>query len=166
MEIERKYEVLLLPDHLEQYKVKKIEQGYLCHNPTVRIRKSNEAYILTYKSRKGLKDCDSSEAIVHNEVELPLTEEAYNTLKSKTEGNMVYKSRYLIPISDELTAELDVFHGILEGLIIVEVEFPDLTSASRFIPPAWFGKELSKDKRYSNYHLSKLNSLDDLAKES
>ena len=35
MEIERKYLVKTLPDHLEQYACKVIEQGYLNTNPAV-----------------------------------------------------------------------------------------------------------------------------------
>jgi CYTH domain-containing protein len=162
MEIERKYQVKALPENLSQYKSKTIEQGYLCHNPTIRIRKSNEDYILTYKSKFGLEPVDENGPSVNNEVELPLTEEAYLNLRNKTDGNMVYKTRYLIPLWDGLVAELDVFEGILTGLIIVEVEFPDLKSANIFQPPVWFGKDLSSDKRFTNYHLSKLSDLEEL----
>ncbi len=162
MEIERKYSVTVLPENLSQYKNKKIEQGYLCHKPTIRIRKSNNDFILTYKSKFGLEPTSEGGPCVNNEVELPLTEEAYMTLRNKTEGNMVYKTRYLIPLGDNLTAELDIFEGLLQGLVIVEVEFPDLESAASFQPPVWFGKDLSSDKRYTNYHLSKLSELSEL----
>ena len=55
LEIERKFLVKRenLPENLEQYPSKAIEQGYLCTEPVVRIRKSNDNYYLTYKS-KGL----------------------------------------------------------------------------------------------------------------
>jgi CYTH domain-containing protein len=162
MEIERKYLVTLLPENLSQYRFKKIEQGYLCHNPTIRIRKSNEDFILTYKSKLGLEPVSVDGPSVNNEVELPLTEEAYRTLSNKTDHNMVYKTRYLIPLWDGLTAELDIFEGLLQGLVIVEVEFPDLTTADTFQPPTWFGKDLSSDKRFTNYNLSKLSGLSDL----
>ena len=46
MEIERKYLVKTLPDHLDQYESKKIAQGYLCTEPVVRIRRSNDDYYL------------------------------------------------------------------------------------------------------------------------
>ncbi len=162
MEIERKYSVAVLPKDLSQYRYKKIEQGYLCHNPTVRIRKCNEDFILTYKSKLGLMPIGENGPSVNHEVELPLTAEAYLTLKNKTDGNLIYKTRYLIPINDALTAELDLFEGLLEGLRIVEVEFPDLESADKFTPPVWFGKDLSSDKRFTNYHLSRLSSLFEL----
>lgn len=162
MEIERKYLVKMLPEDLSQYKLKKIEQGYLCHNPTIRIRKSNEDYILTYKSRLDLESSGENSPSVNHEVELPLSEEAYQNLKNKTEGNMVYKTRYLIPLNDHITAELDVFEGLLQGLVLIEVEFPDLESSFDFCPPAWFGKDLSSDRRFSNYHLSKLSTISEL----
>ena len=160
MEIERKYAVKELPENLSHYPCKIIEQGYLCHNPILRIRKSNEDYILTYKSTKGMKAYTEQGALMNQEVELPLTEEAYLSLKSKTEEHMVYKKRYLIPLEDGLMAELDLFEGLLSGLIMVEVEFPDEKSADSFTPPFWFGKHLSGDKRFSNYHLSKLSSFE------
>ena len=46
MEIERKYLVKTLPDYLDQYESKKIAQGYLCTEPVVRIRRSNDDYYL------------------------------------------------------------------------------------------------------------------------
>lgn len=161
MEIERKYAIKYIPEELTAYKNKKIEQGYLCHNPTIRIRKSNKDYYMTYKSKTGAKEKEGS-AIIRNEVELPLTKEAYLTLRAKTDGNMVYKTRYLIPLEGGLTAELDIFEGVLEGLIFAEVEFPDVEAADSFTPPEWFGAELSSDKRYTNYHLSTLSSYQEL----
>ncbi|MFT4143098.1 MAG: CYTH domain-containing protein [Mobilitalea sp.] len=162
MEIERKYQIKQIPGDLTQYGYKIIEQGYLCHNPTIRIRKSNEEYILTYKSRIAPKNQEGAPNI-NNEVELPLTEEAYCKLKEKTEGNIIHKIRYLIPLESGLTAELDVFDDKLKGLVFVEVEFPNEEMAYEFIAPDWFGKELSMDKRFSNYHLSKLSGIEELA---
>lgn len=49
MEIERKFRVIKIPNDLENYEKEEIEQGYLCIKPTVRIRKSNDNYFLTYK---------------------------------------------------------------------------------------------------------------------
>lgn len=57
-------------------------------------------------------------------------------------------------------AELDRFHGKLEGLCFVEVEFANEQDADSFIPPAWFGENVSKDKRYTNSFLSQCDSLD------
>jgi len=36
-----------------------------------------------------------------------------------------------------------------------EVEFSSVAQAEAFVPPAWFGKEITEDIRYKNTHLSK-----------
>ena len=53
MEIERKFLIKkgLLPAELESYPFHEIEQGYLCTNPVVRIRRQDDEYYLTYKSQ-------------------------------------------------------------------------------------------------------------------
>ena len=50
MEIERKFLIAHMPENLDSYECKNIEQGYLCTAPVVRIRRSNEHYYMTYKS--------------------------------------------------------------------------------------------------------------------
>jgi CYTH domain-containing protein len=162
MEIERKYAVRNIPEDLPQYDYKKIEQGYLCHNPTIRIRKSNEEYILTYKSKQGIGKRKKGDANVNQEIELPLTRSAYEELLPKTDHNLITKTRYLIPLEGGLTAELDIFEGLLSGLVLVEVEFADEQASREFVPPEWFGTELSLDKRFSNYNLSSLSSYESL----
>ena len=121
MEIERKYLVKTLPEHLEQYQSKKIAQGYLCTAPVVRIRRSNDDYYLTYKG-EGL--------MVREEYNLPLTKEAYEHLLLKIDGLLIAKTRYLIPLNDHLTAELDIFEKDLAPLSLVEVEFDSIEEAA------------------------------------
>ena len=53
MEIERKFLIKTLPSDLESYPSSHIEQAYLNEQPVLRIRKKDDSYILTYKS-KGL----------------------------------------------------------------------------------------------------------------
>ena len=42
MEIERKFLIPVLPENLECYSSHEIEQGYLCREPVVRIRRQDE----------------------------------------------------------------------------------------------------------------------------
>ena len=114
MEIERKYLIHTLPDHLEDYPHRTLEQAYLCTEPVVRVRRDDNDYILTYKS-KGL--------MVREEYNLPLTEEAYRHLLVKADGRIITKERYCIPYGDHLTVELDVFDGDLSPLLHSEVEY-------------------------------------------
>ena len=145
MEIERKYLVKTLPDHLEQYPCKPIEQGYLNTNPVVRIRRSNDSYILTYKG-KGL--------MVREEYNLPLNEESFTHLKEKIDGLLIQKRRYLIPLAEKYTIELDVFEGELAPLVLAEVEFETEEEANTFVPPEWFGEDVTFSTKYHNSTLS------------
>jgi len=159
VEIERKFKISKLPDNLEQYEKREIKQGYLCTQPVVRIRKSNENYILTYKNKLNY---NQEHAVINEEVELPLTKEAFEHLLSKVDYSVIEKTRYLIPLSQEHIAEFDVFHGKLSGLMFVEVEFSSEKDAIDFIKPDWFGKDVSNDKRYRNSYLVSVSSFEEL----
>ncbi|MDE6852875.1 MAG: CYTH domain-containing protein [Lachnospiraceae bacterium] len=157
MEIEQKYRIRVLPDVSGCEKLE-MEQGYLCTDPVVRIRKSNDSFILTYKSRAGIELSDA-QAQINQEVELPLTEESYLHLREKADGYLISKTRYKIPLPDGHTGELDVFHGRLEGLVFIEVEFAQEQDMAEFQPPEWFGENVSRDRRYSNSFLSTCEDL-------
>lgn len=148
MEIERKY---LITDPLpgyEAYPYHSIEQGYLCTEPVVRVRKEDDTYYLTYKS-KGL--------LAREEYNLPLTREAYDHLIEKADGTILTKKRYLIPIdSTGLTIEFDVFEGRYQGLMLAEVEFETEEEANVFIPPEWFGEDVTFSGEYQNSRLSRM----------
>ncbi len=145
MEIERKFLIRNLPENLEEFPSHKIEQGYLCTNPVVRIRREDDSYILTYKS-KGMMS--------REEYNLPLTKEAYLHLCTKTDGVFIEKTRYIIPEKNGSKIELDIFHGAHEGLILAEVEFPNEEAALAYEPPKWFSQDVTFSSEYHNSYLS------------
>lgn len=145
MEIERKFLIKELPENLESYDFHLIEQAYLTREPVIRVRKEDDKYYMTYKGKGGL---------AHEEYNLPLTEEAYVTLKTKADGNVITKKRYLIPYK-AYTIELDVFMEPFAPLIIAEVEFPSEEEAVSFIGPDWFAEEVTGNKEYYNATLSR-----------
>lgn len=149
MEIERKFLIPTLPEDLETFPSSLLEQAYLCTDPVVRVRRSDDEFTLTYKSR-GLMS--------REEYNLPLTAESYEHLKAKADGNIITKRRYRIPLPEDLTIELDVFLGVFEGLFLAEVEFVSEEQANAFVPPAWFGKEVTWSKEYHNSTLSQRTS--------
>lgn len=150
MEIERKFLIQKIPFSTEGYRAREIEQAYLCTKPVVRIRKSDEEYYLTYKG-KG--------KIAREEYNLPLTREAYFHLREKADGNILTKTRYEIPTEDNLIIELDIFHGKFEGLILAEVEFETLEQANNYVPPEWFGRDVSISGEYQNSKLSQMTTI-------
>ena len=147
MEIERKYLIHTLPENIEQYPCRHLEQGYLNTSPVVRIRKDDHKYELTYKS-SGL--------LARQEYNLPLDATSYEHLKSKVDGHLISKTRYLIPLNTVLTIELDVFEGYLAPLVLAEVEFPTEAMAMSFVPPKWFGEDVTFSGEYHNSYLSQL----------
>ncbi len=164
MEIERKFTVTKLPEHLESYPCHIIEQAYLNTDPVVRIRKEDDSYYLTYKG-KGL--------LAREEYNLPLNEASYYHLREKADGNVIRKRRYVIPIQApkfnmtyltslkesidqvSLSVELDVFAPPFAPLVIAEVEFPNQEMAEAFQPLDWFSQDVTNDPAYHNSNLSR-----------
>lgn len=149
MEIERKYliEAAEMPKHCLSYPFLQIKQAYLSTDPVVRIRREDDSFYLTYKSRGKM---------AREEYNLPLNAQSYAHLLAKADGRVLTKKRYLIPAKDagipasSLTIELDVFEGAYQGLLLAEVEFSSKEEAERFIPPAWFGREVTFTGEYQN----------------
>lgn len=144
MEIERKFLVDSLPS-LKDYHSKKIIQAYISTDPVIRIRQMGTQYFLTVKSHGH---------IMREEFEMPITKEQFHSLWNKIEVSPIEKTRYFIPLEQDLTAELDLYEGHLKGLYTVEVEFSSLDAADDFIPPSWFGNDISLDNRYKNNNLA------------
>lgn len=146
MEIERKYliDFKKLPADYQTAPCREMEQGYLCTGPVVRIRKEDSVFYLTYKS-PGL--------LQREEYNLPLTRDAYEHLLPKCDGNIISKTRYRIPFGT-YTIELDIFHGLFKGLLLAEVEFPSVEEADAFVPPEWFGEDVTFSSKYHNSSMS------------
>lgn len=165
MEIERKFIPKELPISIEQYDYLVMEQAYISTEPVIRIRKkifhpadqskvdsnSDASYVLTVKSA-GL--------MARQEYELDISADSYQHLLTKAEGNTILKHRYLIPLGDGLTLELDVFHGAFEGLMMGEIEFPDAESAKKYAPPAYLAEEVTYDSRFHNSTMSAMSESD------
>lgn len=150
-EIERKWLVKDIPTDLEKYECHFIEQAYLHSSPTVRVRRDNDDFYLTYK---GSKNWEGESEISHTEYNLPLDEEAYEHLADKRDGRLITKKRYIIPIENGLNIELDVFEGDLAPLVVAEVEFESEEEAMAFTAPEWFGEDVSRDYRYKNAYMA------------
>jgi CYTH domain-containing protein len=143
-EIERKFLVEEVPD-LKGLPFYNIRQGYLDHK---RLRRrsgdSKVEYFLTVKKGRGM---------IRKEEEREITRREFYQYWKETEGRRLKKRRYLIK-SGRHTIELDIFGGALKGLVLVEVEFKTATAARHFIPPIWFGAEVTDDLDYTNRNLA------------
>jgi adenylate cyclase len=144
-EIERKFLVDDLPEDVRVTPATHIRQGYLTVEPAeVRIRSSDDtSHELTVKSLGGL---------TRAEVTLPLTPEQFEELWPLVQRSIEKdRTRYQV---DGGTAEVDVYRGQLAGLVVAELEFPSEAAAAAFVPPHWFGTEVTTDPRYRNAALA------------
>jgi len=66
-------------------------------------------------------------------------------------GNTISKTRYEVSHGDHVW-EIDVYDGKLEGLVVAEVEMK--SEDEKPLLPAWLGRELTGDKRFSNQALA------------
>ncbi|HLF33571.1 MAG TPA: hypothetical protein VI583_05015 [Cyclobacteriaceae bacterium] len=148
-EIERKFLLNLcdLPVNIDSLEHVVIEQGYIFWNETgdeSRLRKSAERYLLSFKTGSGVS---------RTETEIELTRVQFDRLWPMTEGRRLQKTRYFLKDHDHLI-EIDVYAGKACGLTVAEVEFNNVGDYKSFIPPAWFGREISQDEAFRNRNLA------------
>lgn len=151
MEIERKFLIKNYSGNLSELEHHELKQGYISTKPVIRIRKWDNTKILTIKS-SGL--------IMRDEYEIELSEDEFQNLEKKVEGNIINKTRYIIPINNNLKIEMDIFHDIFEGLCYGEVEFPDIETAENFKAPDFMYKDISKSGVFQNSSLSRMELSD------
>ncbi len=146
MEIERKFLVASLPD-LNSVLFKELKQAYLSFESEVRIRSLDDN--LFYLAGKSSGD------LARSEIEPQIDSVTFQILTSLVQGRIISKTRYYVSLNNNLIAELDIYHGELEGLITVETEFKSEREADEFVVPNWYGKEITYDKRYKNKNLAR-----------
>lgn len=152
-EIERKFKVKEVPyEVLQNIAPLELVQTYL-KAPSGEERRvraiNNKKFVMTVKRPK------SENGLIREEIEKEISKEDYELFLKQQIGTQIKKSRYKIPAENGLTYELDIYEGELTGLLVVEIEFENEEIANSFTKPAWFGNEVTSDKRYKNASLAK-----------
>jgi adenylate cyclase len=149
MEIERKFrvEVENVPPLGEGTRLR---QGYVAidGDVEVRVRDKGGTHLLTVKGGRGVERA---------EVEIEIDAASFEELWRLAPDRRIDKVRHELPVhghTAEVTAEVDVYSGRLDGLAVVEVEFESRQEADGFVPPPWFGDEVTGDPRWSNAALA------------
>ena len=78
--------------------------------------------------------------------------DAENMLATLCDEAPIVKTRYLIEHAQKCW-EVDVFHGANQGLIVAEIELKD--EHEQLTLPDWIAEEVSRDVRYFNSQLAK-----------
>lgn len=147
IEIERKF---LVKGAFKSFATKsyRIIQGYLIldNKKSVRIRIKGEKGYITIKNKPN----ENGFSTFFWESEIPIKEA--NQLLMLCENCVIEKTRYEVPFGTK-NFEVDVFHGINDGLIVAELELKNKDDS--FEKPVWLGMEVTNDKRYYNTFISK-----------
>ncbi len=143
MEIERKFLIKELPD-LTGVRFSEIKQGYFSIKPEKRVRQIDGKYYITEKGEGDM---------VREEREWEIDENEAQGLFNLSKTYIIEKNRYYLPYG-EYTVELDIYGGKHKGLVVAEVEFKSEREALAFVPPVWFGQDITKDKSYKNMVLA------------
>ena len=143
-EIERKFRVRDVPHPLGDGT--RLRQAYLAVDGDieVRVRDRGGKLVLGVKGGRGLE---------RSEVEVEIDAATFDELWGLATVRRIEKTRYRVPTGGH-TAELDVYSGALQGLIVAELEFTSREEAKAFNPPPWFGDELTDDPRWANAALA------------
>ena len=152
IEIEKKYKLKRLPDNLENYEHMEIEQSYLNKGGApIRLRKfKKEEKIICIFSKKVKEENKELEKVEYN---MELTEHLYNEFLKAKEGRTISKTRYKVPITENLIIEIDAFHDFFEGMYIAEIEFLSEEQARNYKVPDWL-EEIDDSKKYSNNYMA------------
>ncbi|WP_306599677.1 CYTH domain-containing protein [Geothrix sp. 21YS21S-2] len=145
-EIERKYQVKL-DAWVPQGEGIHFKQGYLNSQKerVVRVRIEGTRAKLTIK---GI-----TTGVTRSEFEYSIpVEDAALLLDNLCEQPLIDKHRHK-EVHFGKTWEIDVFHGLNEGLVVAEIELASEDEAITL--PAWVGPEVSSDPRYFNSNLLK-----------
>lgn len=137
-----------------------IKQGYIANgkNHVVRARHREDLLnsqectgFTTLKSKTADIDCDEYEYSIPPNEALELIRDSESSLS---------KIRHVFLI-DDLHFEVDEFSEGLEGLTLIEIEFKTKEEADAFDSSkySFLGKDVSRDKEYSNYVLSLVGNI-------
>ena len=146
-EIERTWIVKEMPPRNEL----NIEPGRL-HSVVQELRTRKVLYIEKNKVEYDMA-IKIGNGMVRTEVLKQLSKEEWASLHKVAKASL---QQTLVPC---FTFVIHVYKGKLKGLALVEVEFPNISESKRFIPPYWFGKEVTTDVRFRGKSLAFSDSI-------
>ena len=148
-EIERKFLVSFLPEGMGGTNMR---QGYLQPEKerAVRVRTVQKD-----ESKKGVLTIkgigsESGMSRYEFEIEIPVPDADY--LLSLCDKPLIEKTRYKYDYED-LTWEIDEFHGVNDGLVVAEVELE--SEEQKLKKPNFIGEEVTGQVKYYNMMLLK-----------
>lgn len=142
LELELTFLAGSIPDEITGVRPQKIVDAYFPHavdaHPRVRLRQQGDRFEFTKKT-----PAENGDASQHFEQTISLTAEEFSDL-SISSRRRITKDRYKVALNG-YEAEVDVFQGPLEGLILIDFEFSSLAEMSSFVAPECCGPDVTQE---------------------
>ncbi|MBE0427250.1 MAG: hypothetical protein IBX72_11485 [Nitrospirae bacterium] len=142
IEIERTYLARYIPEGLRNCDCSEVVDIYIpadSVHPKLRIRKNGRKHEINKK-----QPVQGNDASHQMEQTIKITEDEFNAL-SIIAGKKIHKVRYYYPYNGR-TAEIDVFQGPLEGLVLVDFEFKTTEEKDNFVMPDFCMADVTQEE--------------------
>lgn len=157
VEHERRFLVGRVPDLSGARRVLEIDDRYVV-GTRLRLRTVREdgAEVVHKLGHKVRFDPGSGAELAHTSLYL---DEAERAVLSGLPAYELAKTRHILPLDRYVDVAIDRFRGALDGLVLAEVDL----GHGHHLPaelPAWFGREVTDDDRFSGGALAALGPDD------
>lgn len=151
IELELTYLAKAIPEEIKGLAPQQMEDTYFPEDPAVhaqlRVRRKDSTYVVTKKV-----PAVEGDASVQIETSIPITRVEFESIASGSKRKIM-KDRYVTQING-YDAEVDVFKGALEGLVLIDFEFTSVEAKNNFIPPGLCGVEVTNEHIFAAGELS------------
>lgn len=154
-ELERRWLLAALPDALQnsqEYQL--IEDRYLTGTP-LRLRRMTDASGIVTALKLTQKYQAADQTAYATTITNFYLDEASYALLATLPAQLLVKRRYKL-MDGRFQFSIDQFQGPLQGLILAEIEQPDLTSLHAIPHPTFAWREVTEDSRFTGGELVRL----------
>jgi len=140
VEIERKFLVKTSAWRDQVTRSERLRDGLIARDDDLKVR------VRSYGDRTTLCVKSARKGISRDEFEYEIPADHASAIFAHCAGRVLEKTRHYVP-GVTGTWEVDVYHGVLEGIVIAEIELPSESTIVSL--PDWVGEEITGDPSYS-----------------
>lgn len=143
IEIERVFLVNKLPSNLKKYKPVAMDTGDFYDSSKIGGVRVDHLTVRRKDDRYEIRKKEGNSEYKKMEQTIFITKEEFDLIISVAPQRH-QKNMYLYPIGNGIICELDMYLGKLKGYARIEVEFKNEKEMKSFVPPKWFGTEITE----------------------
>jgi len=153
LERERRFVPIRRPDVSAAIRRLEIHDSYL-DGTRLRLRVVDEQGLVPVRKLGQKVRVDGPGSIAHTTVYL---DDAEHALLAGLPARTLRKTRYAVPLDGGLDAAVDVFHGPLDGLVLVEIDL-GVDGELPTPQPTWWGDEVTGIEEFTGGALARLDA--------